>query len=143
LSKSKEKKPKMDLKEVDPAVLRDLMIMAQGGDPRAQQTLNEFLNFNSNIERTNLPKRRDVRRMIYCDYASKVVFANRTDNPFRMAADSIATGFMAYKSGKSNQFVELMRKGTDISSLMIQQGNKDGAPRKGVIARLRGNKEED
>jgi len=41
-----------------PEDLRKVIISAQGGDPEAQQTLNAFLKFANNIERTNLPTRR-------------------------------------------------------------------------------------
>ena len=90
---------------------------AKGINPDTQQTLNEFLKFDSNIERTNLPKREDVRRTIYADYASRVLYPDDPDNPFSKFADSQSIAFMAYKGGKSIQFVELMRKQPNLSAL--------------------------
>ena len=45
--------------------LRRVLVIAQGGNPDAQQSINDFLKFDNNIERTNLPTRRDVVLMAY------------------------------------------------------------------------------
>ena len=90
---------------------------AKGINPDTQQTLNEFLKFDNNIERTNLPKREDVKRIIYADYASKVFYPDDKDNPFSKFVDSQSIAFMGYKGGKSIQFVELMRKQPNLSAL--------------------------
>ena len=90
---------------------------AKGINPDTQQTLNEFLKFDNNIERTNLPKREDVRRTIYADYASRVLYPNDPDNPFAKFVDAQSIAFMGYKGGKSIQFVDLMRKQPNLSAL--------------------------
>lgn len=101
--------------------LQRIMIMAQGGNPDAQQTLNDFIRFGNNIERTNLPKREDVQRMIFADYAGKTLYPNLTDDPFSKFADSMATSFMAKGGDKSKQFVELMKQTPSLSELQTLQ----------------------
>jgi len=101
--------------------LQRVLIMAQGGNPDAQQTLNDFLRFGDNIERTNLPKREDVQRMIYADYAGKTLYPHLDDDPFSKFADSMATSFMAKGGDKSKQFVELMKQTPSLSDLQTIQ----------------------
>ena len=98
--------------------------MARGGDPDAQQTLNAFLKFNSNIERTNLPVRRDVQMIAYLDYAGKTLYAGKEDNPFTKAANCIAIAFMAKGGDKSKQFVELMKQTPSLADLQTLGGDR-------------------
>jgi hypothetical protein len=100
-----------------PEDLRRLMVIADGGDPDAQQTLNAFLRFNNIVERSNLPTRRDVVLLTYLDGCSKRYYPNNPDNPFASLRDSLATSFMAKGGGKSNQFVELMKQTPSLSDL--------------------------
>ena len=106
--------------------LRRIVVMAKGGDPEAQHTLNAFLKFNSNIERTNLPKREDVQRMVYADYAGKTLYPETEDDPFSKLANSIAIAFMAKGGDKSKQFVELMKQTPSLSDLQTLQEQPRG-----------------
>lgn len=99
--------------------LRRIIVMARGGDPDAQQTLNAFLKFNNNIERTNLPIRRDVQMIAYLDYAGKTLYAGNEDNPFTKAANCISIAFMAKGGDKSKQFVELMKQTPSLADLQV------------------------
>lgn len=107
----------MTLEVKTPEDLRRLMVIADGGDPDAQQTLNAFLRFNNIVERSNLPTRRDVVLLTYLDLCSKQYFPNTPNNPFALLRDSLATSFMAKGGGKSNQFVELMKQTPSLSDL--------------------------
>ena len=107
----------MSFKVETPDDLRRLLVIADGGDPEAQQTLNAFLKFNNNIERTNLPTRRDVVLLTYLEGCSKHYYPNRPNNPFALLADSLATAFMAKGGDKSKQFVELMKQTPSLSDL--------------------------
>ncbi len=102
--------------------LRRIIVMARGGDPDAQQTLNAFLKFNNNIERTNLPVRRDVQMIAYLDYAGKTLYAGNEDNPFTKAANCISIAFMAKGGDKSKQFVELMKQTPSLADLQTLGG---------------------
>ena len=97
--------------------LRRVMVLSRGGDPEAQQTLNNFLKFSDNIERTNLPTRKDVQMVSYVDYAAKTLYPDRPDNPFALAANCIAVAFMAKGGDKSKQFVELMKQTPSLADL--------------------------
>ena len=104
--------------------LRRIIVMARGGDPDAQQTLNAFLQFNNNIERTNLPVRRDVQMIAYLDYAGKTLYAGNEDNPFTKAANCISIAFMAKGGDKSKQFVELMKQTPSLADLQTLGGDR-------------------
>ncbi len=104
--------------------LRRIIVMARGGDPDAQQTLNAFLKFNNNIERTNLPVRRDVQMIAYLDYAGKTLYAGNEDNPFTKAANCISIAFMAKGGDKSKQFVELMKQTPSLADLQTLGGDQ-------------------
>jgi hypothetical protein len=96
--------------------------------------LNDFLKFNNNIERTNLPTRRDVQLIAYLDYAGKIYYPNDSDNPFTKASETLAVAFMAKGGDKSKQFVKMMMKAPDLTGLV--HGNE---PQKhGLLSRLRG-----
>lgn len=101
--------------------LRKIMVMARGGDPNAQQTLNDFLKFDSDIERTNLPTRRDVQLMVFADYAGKTLYPNSQNDPFSRLAQSIAIAFMAKGGEKSKQFVDLMKQTPSLTDLQTVQ----------------------
>lgn len=117
--------------------LRRIVVLAQGGDPDAQQTLNEFLKFNNNIERTNLPTRRDVIALAYLDYAGKIFYPTLPDNPFTSAANSLAIAFMAKGGDKSKQFVDLMRQTPSLADLQTSLGDVQN---KSITQRLLGRK---
>lgn len=100
--------------------IRRLMIIASGGDPEAQQTLNEFIKFGNNIERSNLPTVRDVVRVSYLDYAGKTLYSSfAKKNPFSLAAECMAIAFMAKNGDKSKQFVDLMKNTPSITDLQM------------------------
>jgi len=124
-----------ELKTLDD--LRKIMVLARGGDPEAQQTLNDFLRFKDNIERTNLPTRRDVQLLAYLDYAGKIFYPNDKLNPFSKAADCLAVAFMAKGGDKSKQFVEMMKKAPDLSALTTGQPQKQG-----LLDKIRGKQNE-
>ena len=115
--------------------LRKIMVLARGGDPDAQQSLNDFLKFKDDIERTNLPTRRDVQMIGYLDYAGKIFYPKNPDNPFTKAAICLSKVFMAKGGDKSKQFVEMMKKAPDLS--MLSTGQQE-PQRQGLFARLRG-----
>ena len=100
-----------------PDDLRRIIIMAQGGDPEAQQTLNAFLKFSNNIERTNLPTRRDVVLLAYLDGCGKLYYPDNEKNPFTVLANCLSIAFMAKGGDKSKQFVELMKQTPSLADL--------------------------
>jgi hypothetical protein len=97
--------------------LNDIMIMARGGNPEAQQALNDFLDLSDNIERSNLPTRRDVQMISFLDFAGKTIFPDNDDDVFTSAATSIAKAFMAKGGEKSKQFVEMLKQTPSLSDL--------------------------
>jgi hypothetical protein len=107
--------------------LGKLLSYLEGKDPEAQQTLNKFLKFESNIERSNLPLRSDVHLVAYLGVAGQAFFPDIPDNPFSVFANELSIAFMALKGNKANQFVDLMRNVPNLTDL--QESAKDSAKR--------------
>ena len=101
-----------------------MLTIARGGNPDAQQSINNFLRFDSNIERTNLPNRRDVLTMVFSTYAGYTFFPELPNDPFTVFADYVALGFMAKGGEKSKQFVELMKQTPSITDLQAGQSER-------------------
>lgn len=115
--------------DIDPEKLeaiRQLVVSAQGGNPEAEQTLNKFLRFDSNIERTNLPKRQDVKLVTFYDYAAKSFFPNIKNNPFSDLVESVTVAFMAKGGEKAKQVVEIFKQTPDIVGLEGLQEQQRG-----------------
>jgi hypothetical protein len=123
-----------------PDDLRKIIVMAQGGDAEAQQTLNAFLKFNNNIERTNLPTRRDVILIAYLDGCAKLYYPDNQENPFAILANSLSIAFMAKGGDKSKQFVELMKQTPNLADLQTMGTPTQG---QGLRERLLGRKKQE
>ena len=119
--------------------LRRVLVIAQGGNPDASQSINDFLKFDNNIERTNLPTRRDVVLMAYLKGCGSLFYPEMDDDPFSIMADSLSIAFMAKGGEKSKQFVELMKQ---TPSLVDLQTMGTETPKSGIRERVFGGKKE-
>ena len=89
----------------------------KGINPQAQQTINDFMDFTNIIERTNLPTRLDVQRMVFFDFVSRTYFPDEPENPFGVLAEALASSFMAKGGEKAKQFVEMMKQTPSLADL--------------------------
>jgi hypothetical protein len=112
-----KQKPQVKFKLNDLQDLYDLVTIAKGGNPQAQQTLNNFLNFKDIIERSNFPDRRITRMNAFLKLASKTCYQDQPGTVFRDAYESVSSAFMGYKSKKSDQFVEMTKQTPTIAEL--------------------------
>ena len=119
--------------------LRRVLVIAQGGNPDAQQSINDFLKFDNNIERTNLPTRRDVVLMAYLKGCGSLFYPENDDDPFSIIANALSIAFMAKGGEKSKQFVELMKQ---TPSLVDLQTIGVDAPKSGIRERVFGGRKE-
>ena len=106
--------------------LRRVLIMAQGGDPDARQALTDFMSFEDDVERTNLPTRRDVHLVSFLKIVSASYFPYVDNDPFFIFAKHISKAFMALRGNKSEQFVTMMKQTPSLSDLQMMQ---EPAPR--------------
>lgn len=120
--------------------LRRVLVIAQGGNPDAQQSINDFLKFDNNIERTNLPTRRDVVLLAYLKGCGSLFYPDINDDPFSLLADVLSIAFMAKGGEKSKQFVELMKQTPSIADLQTM-GVGESA-KSGIMNRVFGGKKE-
>ena len=107
-------KPQLKIESLED--LRRILVIAKGGDPNAQQTLNDFLQFDSNIERSNFPNTKTVLCITQLTGYSKLLYPDE-ENPFALIADSLSIAFMAKGGEKSKQFVEMMKQTPNLSDL--------------------------
>lgn len=114
-------KPKLKIESLED--LRRVLVIAQGGDPNAQQTLNDFLQFDSNIERSNLPNIKTVLCVAQLSGYSQLYYPSE-DNPFSLIADCLAVSFMAKGGEKSKQFVEMMKQTPSLVDLQTVGGEQ-------------------
>ena len=104
--------------------LRDMMVIAKGGDPKAQQTINDFIKFDNNTERSNFPNSKTTLVIAQLNGFSRLYYPGE-DNPFGLAAECIEISFMARKGWKSSQFVEMVKQTPSIPDMVtIGEGQK-------------------
>jgi len=120
--------------------LRRVLVIAQGGNPDAQQSINDFLKFDNNIERTNLPTRRDVVLMAYLKGCGSLLYPKNDNDPFSIMADALSIAFMAKGGEKSKQFVELMKQTPSLVDLQTMGGGE--SPKSGIMSRIFGGSKE-
>lgn len=119
--------------------IRRLFVTLEGGDPDAQQTINDFIKFRNNIERSNLPNIETALAMTQLTAYGRLFFPHTKDNPFNHVADDLAIALMARGGWKSNGFVELMKQTPNLKDLQtIGQ-----PPKQSVVDRLLGRTRED
>jgi hypothetical protein len=126
-------KPEQKKVEIDEKRLLRLSQIAEGKDPDAQQSLNDFMNMKSVIERTNLPTVVDCQRLDYLLYAGKIFFPGIENDPFTMAAETEAITYMPRGGEKAKQVVELMKQTPDV--VQLQTGAE---PKKSITDRVLG-----
>lgn len=110
-----ETKPQLKIESLND--LRRVLTIAKGGDPDAQQTLNNFLNFENNTERSNFPNTGTVLCVAQLNGFSKLYYPDDKDNPFALVASCLEVSFMARKGWKSEGFVEMMKSTPSLSDL--------------------------
>ena len=118
---SVEEKPiKISLKDVTPELidrLRDLNIVMEGGNPRAQQTINELIEIAHPVETSNLPTRADVHFISWLLLVSRTKFPNNPNNPFEKLAVAIIQTFKAKGGMKAQQIVDLFRNQPNLGDI--------------------------
>lgn len=106
--------------------LRDMMIIAKGGDPIAAQTINDFINFKNNTERSNFPNSKTTLFIAQLNGYSRLYYPNE-QNPFGLVAECVEIAFMARKGWKSGQFVEMVKQTPSIPDMVtIGEGQTRG-----------------
>lgn len=131
-----ETTPEFEIKSFDD--YKRLVILANGGDPDAIQILSKYSNLDSMAERSYFPDRITSLAIGQMYIFGDAYWPNKKNNPFTLAGDKIAEGFMGYKGFKSNQVMEITRNTPNLDALQtLPQETKQG-----FISRfLGGNKE--
>ena len=119
--------------------LRRILVIAQGGNPDAQQSINDFLKFDNNIERTNLPTRRDVVLLAYLKACGSMFYPDDDNDPFSIMANALSIAFMAKGGEKSKQFVELMKQTPSLVDLQTMGTESQNT---GIMSKIFGGSKE-
>lgn len=118
--------------------LRDVMIISKGGDPKASQTINDFMKFDNNTERSNFPNTKTTLCIAQLNGFSQLFYPNDDNNPFALVAGCIEVAFMARKGWKSDAFVEMVKQTPTIPD-MVTIGERQ---KRGIGDRLLGSGKE-
>jgi len=97
--------------------LMEVMTIARGGNPFAQQALEKFIDLDSPEERSYFPDKITSLAVAQNLMYSQGLFPHRKINAFSIFASSLSKGFMGYKGFKSNQWVDITRQTTNLDAL--------------------------
>ena len=125
-------KPVFKIKTLDD--LKNIMVVAKGGDPNAIQAITKFMNFESVTERSFFPDKTLTLCVGQLNGLGRVYFAGEEWDPFTLIGDVLSIAFMGYKGFKSEQLVDLMRQTPNLDALQTT-GEEI---KQGVIARILG-----
>ena len=117
---SETKPPKIRIEDLTPEALdrlRDLSITMEGGNPRAQQTINELIEIEHPVETSNLPTRADVHFISWLLFVSRTSYPNNPNNPFEKLARSIVETFKAKGGMKAQMIVDLFRNQPNLGDI--------------------------
>lgn len=120
--------------------LRRLLVTLDGADPDAQQTINEFLKFSNNLERSNLPTTVSVLALAQLKGYGKLFYPNQ-ENPFDTVADFLSVSYMARKGWKSESFVEMMKQTPNLADLQTIARAEEG--KRSLVDRILGRSKEE
>lgn len=109
----------------------------RGKDPDAQQIMNKFIDFDSVVERSNLPTHAIVHLVAFLDFVGLSFFPDIPNDPFSNLRDCISTAFMAKGGWKANGFVEIVKQTPSLAEL---QGLNEAIAPKGLRERFFGGK---
>ncbi len=125
-------KPVFEIKTLDD--LKNIMVVAKGGDPNAIQAITKFMDFQSNAERSYFPDKTLTLCVGQLNGLGKVYFAEEEWDPFTLVGDVLSISFMGYKGFKSNQFVDMTRQTPNLDALQTT-GEEI---KQGIIAKILG-----
>ena len=97
--------------------LRDMLVVAKGGDPDAIQAVSNFMNMKSTTERANFPDKTLMLCASQLHGYGKLLYPNDDWDPFTLIAETLEVGTMGYKSKKSDQFVKMTEKTPNLDAL--------------------------
>ena len=136
-TKTPEIEPPFKIKSLDD--VRDMLVIAKGGDPNAIQALVKFMDLESNAERSYFPDKTITLCVGQLLGFGKVYYQGEEWDPCTLVADALSVPFMGYKGFKSNQYVDMTRTSTDLSAL----SSSNEEVKQGFISRIRGRGKEE
>lgn len=106
--------------------LRELYLAAEGGDSEAQTLLKELLKIDYVQEKTNLPTVVNQQKQTYlkmCEtfFGQDPHYGDQLKEPFKTHSDWDALTWRSYKGFVTEKQTEMLKKGTDLSGLILQQ----------------------
>lgn len=106
-------------------LIRDTMISLEGGNPKAQQSINDLIRIEHTVETSNLPTRADVHFIAWLLMVSRMLYPNNPNNPFEKLAVVIALSFKAKGGMKAQQIVDLFRNQPNLGDIQTVLGMQE------------------
>lgn len=119
--------------------LRRLLVTLDGGDPDAQQSINQVLKLKNDLERSNLPTTTAVLTLAQLKGYAKLFYPNQ-ENPFDTVADWLATAFMARKGWKIEGIIEMMKQTPNMGDIQTLGNAQE---KRGIMDRILGRGKEE
>ena len=123
---------------IDIELLTDLMLLADGGNPRAQSLLQDIFKIDSIQEKSNFPTAINQQKQTYLLMCANT-FGPIFGKPFLDMALYDARTWRGYKGFNYLGNVEAVKQGTDLSGLLLQP-QQQGQPeqkKRGFFQRAR------
>jgi len=106
-------------------LIRDTMISLEGGNPKAQQSINDLIRIEHTVETSNLPTRADVHFIAWLLMVSRMLYPHNPNNPFEKLAVVIALSFKAKGGMKAQQIVDLFRNQPNLGDIQTVLGMQE------------------
>ena len=127
-----EPTPKFKIESLDD--LKRILIVAKGGDPDAIQAVANFMDLDSDTERSYFPDKLTTVCIGQLKGFGKLYYATDDWNPYDLVGDALSVSFMGFKGFKSNQFVDMTRQTPNLDALQTSTEEM----KQGIIGRLLG-----
>lgn len=114
--------------------MRKVLVIARGGDPNAIQAITNFMDFESDAERSYFPDKTLTLCVGQLNGLGQTFFPNDEWDPFSLVGNVLSKSFMGYKGFKSNQFVDMTRQTPNLDAL---QTSSEEA-KQGIVQRILG-----
>jgi hypothetical protein len=107
-----------DPREYTNEEIAEIMIIAKGGDPKAQSLLQEIFKIETIQEKSNFPTAINQQKQTYLLMCSEF-FGSLFGRPFRAMAKADAQSWRGYKGFNYLGNVDAVKQGTDLSGLIM------------------------
>jgi len=122
-------------KPLDFQRLKDLMMLARGGDPLAQAILKDIFEIKDIVQKSFLPTALNQQKQVFFDVCAKHFsmdpnYGEELKKPYESIRSSDAMGWQGYKGNLVERYVQMLEKKTDLSAVLVPGSQQQGSEKK-------------